>query len=142
MIGYPRRNRLVLQNRSRSERADGRPIEIRLMNEYGGGMPLWDDEGQTDGDGLQLSDALRAELLAFSDRWQASIPREVTDDRWDGNPFMSRLVSARYALQRLLHPAERRAAAKEDAQMRKLGQILRDRMQHELGSDYHVTYRH
>lgn len=125
-----------------SENAEGGPIEIRLMNEYGGGMPLWDDEGPTDGEELHLSDSLRADLLAFSDRWQASISPEVTDDRWDGDPFMSRVVSARYRLQRALRPGARREAAEEDAQMRKLGRALRERMQEELGTDFRVTYHH
>lgn len=125
-----------------NENADGRPIEIRLMNEYGGGIPLWESGEQTDGDELGLSDALRADLQAFSDRWQSSIPSEVTDDRWDDNRLMSRLVSARYALRRLLEPSARRAAATEDAEMRVLGQVLRDRIQQELGSDYNVVYRH
>ena len=112
------------------------------MNEYGGGIPLWESGEQTDGDELGLSDALRADLQAFSDRWQSSIPSEVTDDRWDDNRLMSRLVSARYALRRLLEPSARRAAATEDAEMRVLGQVLRDRIQQELGSDYNVVYRH
>jgi len=116
--------------------------EIRLMNEYGGGMPLWDDEGQTDGDELGLSDALRADILAFSKRWESSISPEVFDDRWDGNPLMSRLTSARYAMQRLLHPGARRAALVERDDMRRLGEQLRDRLQHELGDGYQVTYHH
>src|SRR5689334_13415525 len=112
------------------------------MNEYGGGMPLWDDEGQTDGDELGLSEALRADLQAFSARWESSIPAEVFDDRWDGNPLMSRLTDARHAVHRLTHPGARRGAVAEDAEMRRIGEQLRDRVQHELGSGYRVTYHH
>lgn len=125
-----------------SERAGGGPIEIRLMNEYSVGMPLWDSEGLMDGDELELSDALRADLESFADRWQALVPDEVADDRWDGIPVMSSLVSARYSLQRILNPAAQRDAAAEDAEMRVLGEELRGRLQRELGSDYRVTYRH
>ena len=118
------------------------PTKLVLMNEYGGGMPLWDDEGQTDGDELGLSDSLRADLQAFSTRWQSMIPDEVSDDRWDGNWVMSRVTSRRYALRRLLHPGARRARVAEDVEMRRIGEALRDRLQDELGSSHLVTYRH
>ncbi|MEO6472465.1 MAG: hypothetical protein ABIR57_10995 [Aeromicrobium sp.] len=125
-----------------SERAGGGPIEIRLMNEYGARMPLWDDEGQTDGEELELSDALRADLQSFANRWEASVPDDVTDDRWDGVPVMSSLVSARYSLQRMLNPTAHRDPAAEDAEMLVLGEGLRSRLEHELGHNYRVTYRH
>ncbi len=110
------------------------------MNEYGATMPLWGPEGHTDGEELDLSDELRADLEAFAERWDAWIPREVTDDRWDGVPVMSTLVRLKYATHRLLHPGEQRAAAAEDAAMRVLGEELRDRLQDELGPGYRVTY--
>lgn len=119
--------------------ADGR-IHIRLMNDYSAEMPLWDHEGHTDGSDLPISDGLRADLEAFAARWDAAVPREVTDDRWDGVPVMSDLVRLRYALHRLLHPAEQRAARAEDEAMRALGEELRVRLQEELGDQYVVTY--
>jgi hypothetical protein len=117
-------------------------IHIRLMNEYGGGLPLWPDDLDTDVDDLDLSDSLRADLEAFVERWDASIPPEVYDDRWDGVPVMQSLVRMRYALGRLLHPARERAAVVEDEQMRRIGADLRDRLEHELGPRYRVTYVH
>lgn len=125
-----------------SERAEDERINIRLMNEYGAEIPLWTDEGLTDGEELGLSDALLSDLASFANRWEASISPEVFDDRWDGVPIMSSLVIARYSLHRLFHPAERREAKAEDAEMRRLGEDLRSRLEHELGSRYCVTYQH
>lgn len=129
-----------------SERSDGGPIEIRLMNEYSVEMPLWDDEGLMADDELDLSDALRADLMSFARRWADSIPSDVFDDRWEGDTIMSSIMSsimsARYALPRLLNPFARRRAVAEDLKMRRLGAELRDRLQLELGSGYRVTYRH
>ncbi|CAN5294650.1 hypothetical protein BH09ACT10_BH09ACT10_26200 [soil metagenome] len=48
---------------------DGR-IEIRLMNEYGATILLWDFEGHTDGDELDLTDGLRTDLAKLRDRLQ------------------------------------------------------------------------
>ena len=117
-------------------------IHIRLMNEHGGGLPLWPDDIDEDADDLVLSGSLRAELLAFSDRWNASIPAEVTDDRWDGVPIMQQLVAARYALARRLNPARQRADEAEDREMRQTGEVLRLRLEQELGPRYRVTYQH
>ena len=118
------------------------PIDIRLMNEYGVEMPLWGVDGLMDGDELELSDGLRADLESFADRWEASISPEVSDDRWDDVPVMRSLVRARYSLQSRLNPSAQRDAANEDAEMLALGEELRSRLQEELGSDYRVTYRH
>lgn len=117
-------------------------MKVRLMNEYSVTLPLWDDEGLMDGDELELSDALRADLESFASRWEASISDEAFDDRWDGVPVMRWLVSARHSLQRMLNPAAQRDAAAEDTAMRILGEELRDRLQQELGSGYRVIYRH
>lgn len=117
------------------------PVEIVLMNEYGG-QTLWDDEGGMDPDKLALSDDLRADLEAFADRWDANVPAEVYDDRWDGVPVMMQLVDLKYALRRKLNPAARRRAEIEDAEMRVLGEQLRVRLQDELGDGYRVTYAH
>jgi len=125
-----------------SERYGDQPVKILLMNEYGGGMPLWDDGCQTDGDELGLSDELRADLQAFSTRWESSISPDVFDDRWDGNWLMSRVTSAKYTLKRLINPGAGRAAVAEDAAMRRIGEALRDRLQAELGDGYVVTFRH
>ncbi|MCL3818353.1 hypothetical protein [Aeromicrobium wangtongii] len=121
--------------------ADDR-IHIRLMNEYGGGLPLWPDDIDFDVDELHLSDSLTSDLEAFAARWDASISPEVYDDRWDGVPVMQSLVRARYALGRLLHPSRERAAAAEHDEMRRIGAELRDRLEQELGPAYRVTYVH
>ncbi|MCL8249766.1 hypothetical protein AERO_00075 [Aeromicrobium fastidiosum] len=113
-------------------------IHIRVMNEYGGGLPLWPD----DVDDLDLSDGLRADLMAFADRWDAAIDPEVTDDRWDGVPVMQTLVGAKYSLGRLLHPARERSAEAEHEDMRRTGEALAVRVQDELGPAYRVTYVH
>ena len=123
------------------EREAGTPVHLRLMNEYSVDMPLWDDTGHVGDDGLDLSDELRADLAAFAERWEAAVPDEVFDDRWDGVPVMARLVSARYAVRRLLDPAGRRRAVAEDAAMARLGEQLRARLADELGPAYVVTYR-
>lgn len=117
-------------------------IHIRLMNEYGGGLPLWPEDIDEDVDDLRLGDDLRAELMAFADRWDRSIPPEVYDDRWDGVPGMQQLVAAKYRADRLLHPARGRAAAQEDEDMRRIGEALAIRVQDELGPRYRVTYVH
>jgi len=112
------------------------------MNEYSASMPLWDDEGHTDGEDLRLSEALRSDLGTFASRWNSSIRAEVYDDRFDHIPVLMRLVDALRSLRRLANPAERRAAEAADAELRNLGEELRDRLQDELGASYHVTYRH
>jgi hypothetical protein len=80
--------------------------------------------------------------MAFADRWEAAIPPEVFDDRWDGVPIMRSLVSARYAVGRWLHPARAQAAAEEHEAMRRTGAALAQRVQNELGPRYAVTYVH
>jgi hypothetical protein len=124
---------------------DPPPLNIRLMNEYGYGPPLWPDvlddvdpEDLFDG----LSKSLQADLMAFVNRWDANVSPEVYDDRWDGVPVMMQLVAARYALGRLLHPGRERAAVVEDQEMRRIGEELRVRLQQELGPGYRVTYVH
>jgi hypothetical protein len=117
-------------------------MTIRLMNDYGVTIPLWDHEGQTDGEELGLSDALRSDLTSFAQRWERSIPDEVFDDRFDGVPVMGSLVVGWHRLRRLAHGSGRRATEAEDAALRILGEDLRSRLQHELGSSYRVTYQH
>lgn len=112
------------------------------MNEYSATIPLWDDEGQTDGEELGLSDALRSDLASFTNRWEASIPDEVHDDRFDHIPVARSLVNAWRSLRRLANPAGRRAAEADDVEMRNLGEELRGRLQNELGPRFHVTYQH
>lgn len=123
-------------------RGDEGLIELRLMNDYGAEIPLWGDNGQTDGYELDLSDTLRSDLAVFASRWEASIPAEVYDDRWDGVPVVRSLVAVRHSLRRLVNPAGRRSERAEDAEMRRLGEALRGRLQDELGSRYNVTYQH
>lgn len=43
-------------------------IHIRLMNEYGGGLPLWPDDLDLDVGELDVSEPLRSDLLGFADR--------------------------------------------------------------------------
>lgn len=117
-------------------------VHVRLMNEYGGGLPLWPDDPDVDADQLGLTADLASDLISFSDRWDGATDPEVTDDRWDGVPVMQQLVSVRYALGRLLHAATRRAAAVEDEEMRRIGESLRARVEQELGPRYRVTYQH
>ena len=95
-----------------------------------------------DDDELELSDSLRSDLQSFAIRWEASIPGEIFDDRWDGNRLMSRLVAAKYALRRLASLSRRRAEAAECAEMSRIGEELRIRLELELGDAYRVTYRH
>ena len=115
---------------------------IRVMNEYGGGLPLWPDDIDTEVDDLDLSAGLRADLMAFADRWEAAVPAEVYEDRWVGVPVMESLVRAKYAVGRRLHPARERAARDEDEQMRRTGESLAVRLQQELGAGFDVTYVH
>jgi len=117
-------------------------IHIRVMNEYGGGLPLWPDDIDDDVDDLDLGDDLRADLMAFADRWEAGIDPEVYDDRWTGVPVMQDLVRVRYALSRRLHPARERAAEAEHEDMRRIGEALAVRVQDELGPAYRVRYVH
>ena len=112
------------------------------MNDYGADVPLWTDDGQTNGEELGLSEALLVDLAAFARRWEASVPPEVFDDRFDGVPILRSLVDVRYSLRRLLRPARRRAAAAEDRELRRLGEELRVRLDLELGDAYDVTYQH
>ena len=119
-----------------------RPIRIKLMNDYGAEIPLWDEEGHTDGQELGLSESLVGDLAAFAERWEAAVPAEVYDDRYDGDPVKSRLVRMRYGLKRLVNPAERQARIAEHMTMAELGEGLRSRLQTELGPDYRVTYHH
>lgn len=125
-----------------SESAGNERNEIRLMNEYTVTMPLRDDEGQTDDEELGLSEALRSDLASFASRWESSIPPDVYDDRFDHLPVVRSLVDAGRTLRRLLKPAQRRAVKAEYAEMRRLGEGLRDRLQNELGDGYRVTYQH
>jgi hypothetical protein len=117
-------------------------IYIRVMNEYGGGLPLWPDDIDDDVNDLDLSEDLRADLMTFAERWDAAIDPEVTDDRWDGVPVMQTLVRAKYSMGRLLHPARERAADAEYEDMRRTGEALAVRVQDELGSAYRVRYVH
>ncbi|ROR91318.1 hypothetical protein [Nocardioides aurantiacus] len=121
--------------------SDAGRVHLRLMNEFGCDPPLWDELGGTDGEGLDLSDGLLADLSAFADRWEAAVPAEVFDDRWDGVPVMQQLVSLRYTLLGL-RPATRRRTRAEDRTLRELGESLRQRLQDELGDGYRVTYQH
>ena len=120
----------------------GEVVGLRVMNEYGGGLPLWPDDVDTDVDELDLTAGLRADLMDFAVRWDAAVPPEIYDDRWDGVPVMQSLVSAKYALGRRLHPARERAAARENEEMRLLGESLAVRVQQELGPRFEVTYVH
>ncbi|MFC5676584.1 hypothetical protein [Aeromicrobium endophyticum] len=120
----------------------GDVIGIRVMNEYGGGLPLWPDDVDTDVEALDLSAGLRTDLMAFADRWDAAIPPEVYDDRWDGVPVMQLLVRAKYALGRRLHPARERAVKAEDEAIRRTGESLAVRVQQELGPGFDVAYVH
>jgi hypothetical protein len=117
-------------------------IYIRVMNEYGCGLPLWPDDIDDDVNDLDLSEDLRADLMTFAERWDAAIDPEVTDDRWDGVPVMQTLVRAKYSMGRLLHPARERAAEAEYEDMRRTGEALAVRVQDELGSAYRVRYVH
>lgn len=117
-------------------------IHIRVMNEYGGGLPLWPEDIDVDIDDLHLNEDLRSVLMAFADRWEAAIDPEVADDRWTGVPVMQTLVSVKYSLGRLLHPARERASEAEHEDMRRTGEALAVRVQDELGPAYRVTYVH
>lgn len=128
--------------RSVNKQSDDGHIRIRLMNEYGARIPLWADDGQTDGEELALSDSLRADLATFAARWEANVPDEVSDDRFDAVPVLRSLASMRYSLRRFMHPKRRRDAGVEEQDMRRVGEDLRNRLQHELGDGYIVTYRH
>lgn len=116
------------------------PVEITLMNEYGVDVPLWGEDGQTDGDEFDLSDELLADLRAFGRRWNAWISPEVYDDRWIDNLVMDWVVSARYAFRRLIDPAGRRAEREEYQEMLRIGEALAVRVQDELGDGYVVRY--
>lgn len=118
------------------------PMGVRVMNDYGIDLPLWLDDPDLDGDDLDLSDGLRADLMAFAERWEAGIDPEVFDDRWAGVPVMDTLVGVRYSLGRLLHPARQRAARAEAKDMRRVGEALAVRVQDELGPAYRVRYQH
>ena len=120
----------------------GEVIDIRVMNEYGEGLPLWADDIEVDIDELDLSAGLRDDLMAFAERWSAAVPAEVADDRWDGVPVMRSLVTAKYALGRRLHPARERAVEAEGEEMRRIGERLAVRVQEELGPRFRVTYVH
>ena len=124
------------------ERVGDERINIRLMNEYSASIPLWTDEGQTDGEELGLSDALRGDLRLFAHRWEASIPNDVFDDRFDAIPIVRSLVDTWRSLRRRVNPAARRSAEAEDVELRRLGEELRGRLEFELGSRYVVTYKH
>ena len=117
-------------------------IHIRVMNEYCVSLPLWPDDIDVDAEELELSEGLLTDLMTFADRWDAAIDPEVADDRWDGIPVMQNLVSAKYALGRLLHPARERAAEAESEDMRRSGEALAVRVQDELGPTYRVRYVH
>lgn len=118
-------------------------IHVRVMNEYGVKLPLWlDIDNDDDEEDLVLSESLRADLRAFADRWDAAIDPEVFDDRWTGVPVMQTLVSVKYSLGRLLHPARERASKAEYEDMRLTGEALAVRVQDELGPAYRVTYVH
>ena len=75
-----------------TEDVAGERRQIRLMMDCGVTMPLWGDDHFGDDEGLDLSDALRHDLQAFADRWEASIPPETFEDRWDGAPVIDTLV--------------------------------------------------
>lgn len=130
------------EDSSVNERPRDERIQIRLMNEYWVTIPLWDDEGQTDGEELGLSEELYADLASFQRRWEASIPADVFDDRFDGYPVVRFLVESGRSLRRRANMAARRAAEQEDAELRRLGEELRDRLERELGSRYRVIYKH
>ncbi len=119
-----------------------RPIAITIANEYTVDFPLWDAEGLINEEDVDISEELRRDLVSFGRRWNDSVSLEVSDDRWDDEPFMRSLVRLRYAVPKRLNPLRRRRAVTEYAEMRKLGEDLRARLQEELGSGYHVTYRH
>ncbi len=112
------------------------------MNEYGAEMPLWDGDGHTDGQALDLSDGLRADLCAFDARWDAAAPEATFDDRFDHVPWLRTLVDAARSVRHLMRPGARRDAAVEDAWMRQEGERLRGRLQSELGERFAVTYKH
>ena len=115
-------------------------IEIRFMWEYGVTVPLWDDEGLMDEDEVPISAVLRADLEAWSDRLDRSIPPEVHDDRFDHRPVVRSLVGAGRAARRLVRPARRRAREAERLEIERLGAELAKRVQHELGPGHRVTY--
>lgn len=118
-------------------------IHVRVMNDYGMDLPLWlDIDLDIDVDDLELSEPLRADLMAFAERWDAAIDPEVYDDRWIGVPVMQTLVSAKYSLDRLLHPERRRAAQAQAEAMLRTGEALATRVQDELGPAYEVGYVH
>lgn len=117
-------------------------IHIRLMNEYSCEVPLWPSIDMDTNVEQLISDELLSDLRAFASRWDAAISPEVSDDRWDGVAIMQSMVRARYALDRLVHPARRRAAATESEEMRSIGEVLRVRLESELGPHYRVTYVH
>jgi hypothetical protein len=52
------------------------------------------------------------------------------------------VVSARYALLRLVNPAGRREVKAENKAIQELGENLRARLEGELGPEYRVTYQH
>ena len=67
-------------------------VHIRVMNEYGGGLPLWPEDIDVEVDDLLAERVLTADLMTFGERWDAAIDPEVTDDRWTGVPVMQALV--------------------------------------------------
>lgn len=111
------------------------------MNDHSVDFPLWgqvdfDDEALAD----LLSDDLNADLRAFARRWEAAVPDWVFDDRFDHLPLVPSLMDAGRAVRRLMNPAARRAAEREDAAIRAEGERLRERVQDELGPAYVVSY--
>ena len=116
---------------------------IELVNEYGVDFPVWDDEeGLLDPDDLDLTPALVADLRQFAALWQAGIPAEVYDDRFDGVPVLDALVRARHRLMRRLDPSRRPPPEASDEAMRARGKELAARLQAELGDGVVVTYHH
>lgn len=119
---------------------DGRRA-IRLMMDYGVTMPLWGDDHFADDEGLGLSEALRSDLEAFAERWEASIPPRAFDDRWDNAPAIRTVVNLCRDIRWFLDRDGRRAAEREDEAIRAEGEDLRRRLQAELGDQFDVTYQ-
>lgn len=111
------------------------------MNDYGA-FCLWDDEGGTDAEALGLTAGLAADLEAFAQRWDESIPADVFDDRFDHLPVVRSVVDGLRAVRWRLDHERRRAAETEDDAIRVLGEELAVRVQDELGPGYRVRYLH
>lgn len=73
------------------------PRELRLMPEYSAAWPLWGRSGMCDGEGLGLSPALAARVLAWADLFHEHFGWETG---WDGPGARDRFAAPAWALVR------------------------------------------